>query len=663
MADLNGSQPSEIMRQTSDYTPPRSFTHWLIGRPLQTADAPRQAIGKAIGLAVFSADALSSTGYATQESLGILAAAGTIALGYVFPISIAIVVLLAILTFSYQQTIHAYPGGGGAYIVARDNLGELPAQIAGTALLTDYVLTVAVSVSSGIAQVVSAYPELFPYRVLLAAAAVVFMMVVNLRGVKESGAIFAFPTYFFVGMLFLNLVVGMFRYATGTLGAVVDPPVSSVTTTLTVVTPFLLLHAFANGTTALTGVEAISNGIPAFKEPRSRNAGITLIWMAGILAALFLGVSFITGHIAAVFSEHETVISQISRTVLGGRDLLYLATIWATTIILIMAANTAFADFPRLGALIGADGFLPRQLAFRGSRLVFSNGILALAVIAGTLIIVFQASVTRLIPLYAIGVFTSFTLSQAGMAHRWWKMGHLQPGEVIQERGSVLHYQPDWIHRMLINGLGSLATATVAAVFAITKFSEGAWIVLLLTPLLVVLFFSIHRHYQQVARRLSLERFKGLPGRRTRHRVIMPISGVHQGTLEGLRYARLLSDDVTAVHVSLEQAETERVQQKWLMWGEGTRLVVLDSPYRLFLEPLLRYLQRIIDTRQPNETITIVVPQFIPSKMWHNALHMRTADVLRGELLTRSGVVVTDVPYRLGEDEAGNDLKSPERTK
>lgn len=651
------------MRQSTDYTPPRSFMHWLIGRPLQTADAPHQAIGKLIGLAVFSADALSSTGYATQESLGVLAAAGTIALGYVFPISIAIVGLLAILTISYQQTIHAYPSGGGAYIVARDNLGDVPAQVAGAALLTDYVLTVSVSVSSGIAQVVSAYPNLFPYRVLLAVGAVIFMMTVNLRGVKESGAIFAFPAYFFVTVLLVNIGAGLFRYFTGTLGPVVDPPIPSVTNTLATITPFLLLHAFANGTTALTGVEAISNGIPAFKEPRSHNAGITLIWMACILGVLFLGVSFITGHISAVFSEHETVISQLSRTVLGSRDLLYLATIWGTTIILIMAANTAFADFPRLSAIIGADGFLPRQLAFRGSRLVFSNGIIALAIIACALIVVFQASVTRLIPLYAIGVFTSFTLSQAGMAHRWWKIGHLASGETLKERGSTLTYHRDWRGRMLVNSIGSVATAMVAAIFAITKFREGAWIVLILTPLLVLVFLSIHHHYQQVAHRLSLERFRGLPDRRTRHRVIMPISGVHQGTLEGLRYARLLTDDVTAVTVAIEPAEIERLQQKWFTWGEGTRLVVLESPYRLFLEPLLRYLQRIIDSRQPNETITIVVPQFIPSRIWHNALHMRTADVLRSELLTRSGVVVTDVPYRLDEDDLGNGNESPEKPK
>jgi amino acid transporter len=653
MPELNGSNQSDILRRTSDYTPPPSFSHWLIGRPLQTADAPHQTIGKAIGLAVFASDALSSTAYATQEILGVLAAAGTIAFGYVFPVSLAIVVLLAIVTISYEQTIHAYPGGGGAYIVARDNLGELPAQTAGAALMTDYVLTVSVSVSSGIAQVVSAYPVLLPYRVALAVAAVVFVMLINLRGVKESGAAFAVPAYFFITMMLINVGAGMLRLMTGTLGPVVDPPQVAVVTTLAAITPFLILHAFSNGTTALTGVEAISNGITAFKEPRSRNAGITLIWMSLTLGSLFLGISFLTGRIHGVFSEQETVISQLSRTVFAGRGVLYLGTIWATTIILIMAANTAFADFPRLGALIGADGFLPRQLAFRGSRLVYSNGIIALAVIASTLIIVFKASVTHLIPLYAIGVFLSFTLSQAGMAHRSWKLGHLQAGVEIREPGSVLRYRSDWKSKMLINGFGAVCTAIVVLIFATTKFRDGAWIVLILTPLLVTIFFSINRHYRNVARRLSLEGFDGLPARHARHRVIMPISGVHQGTLEGLRYARLLSDDVTAVHVSLDPAETEKVQKKWLLWGEGTRLVVLDSPYRLFVEPLLKYLQGVIQTRQPNETITIVVPQFIPSKPWHNALHMQTANVLRSELLSKSGVVVTDVPYRLAEHQAG----------
>ena len=646
MARLNGSEQSEIIRRKSEYMPPPSFANWLIGRPLRTADAPHQAIGKALGLAVFASDALSSTGYATQEVLGVLAAAGAVAYGYVFPIALAIVILLAIVTVSYEQTVHAYPGGGGSYIVARDNLGELPAQAAGTALLTDYILTVAVSVSSGIAQVVSAYPLLFPFRVPLAISAVMLIMLMNLRGVKESGRAFALLVYFFIGMMVINVVAGLVRLMDGTLEIVGDTPVPTFEVAAAI-TPFLLMHAFANGTTAMTGVEAISNGITAFKEPRSRNAGITLIWMSSILAFLFLGISFLTVHVHPVFSEHETVISQLSRTVFAGRNLLYTATIWSTTIILILAANTAFAGFPRLGAIIAADGFLPRQFTFRGSRLVYSNGIVVLAVIACALMILFQASVTRLIPLYAIGVFLSFTLSQAGMARRAWRSGHLRPGEEISRPGSVIRFERNWTLRMFVNAFGALCTATVVVLFALTKFLEGAWIVLILIPLLISLFFAIRRHYSSVARATTLVGFGGLPARRVRHRVIMPISGVHQGTLEGLRYARALSDDVTAVHVSIDPAETDRVQSEWLSWGEGTRLVILDSPYRLFLEPLLRYLESIINSKQPNEIVTIVVPQFVPTKQWHNALHMRTADLLRKELLTRSGVVVTDVPYSL----------------
>jgi amino acid transporter len=642
---------TEIMRRQSDYKPPRSLSHWLIGRPLSTADAPHQTIGKGVGLAVFASDALSSTAYATQEILGILTVAGTAALGYVFPISIAIVVLLLIVTISYEQTIHAYPGGGGAYIVSRDNLGEAYAQVAGSALLMDYILTVAVSISSGVAQIVSAYPALDRYRVHMAVAAVFLIMLVNMRGVKESGTAFAIPTYFFVAAMFITVGIGIFRFVTGSLGTVVDPPVTHLTETLVPVTAFLILHAFANGTTALTGVEAISNGITAFKEPRSHNAGITLIWMSIILGSLFLGISYLTSQIGAVYSHDETVISQLARTVFNGRGVPYLATIGATTVILIMAANTAFADFPRLGALAAADGFLPRQLTFRGSRLVYSNGILTLAVIASIFIIINRARVDLLIPLYAIGVFLSFTLSQTGMARRWLRIGRLRDGGEINSHGTTLRYEKGWRLKMLINGFGAVCTAIVMVVFAVTKFREGAWIVLIVIPLLVSLFFTIHRHYKDLASHLTLDKFSGLPARQTRHRVIMPVSGIHQGTLEALRYAKLLSDDVTAVHISMDPDETQKVQRKWKTWGEGTRLVILDSPFRLFVEPLLQYLEEIIDKRQPNETITIVVPQFIPSKRWHNALHMRTANVLRQELLSKPGVVVTDVPYQMRNEE------------
>ncbi len=591
---LEHESGTAVQHRTTEYNPPRSWRTWLIGRPLQTADAPSETINKVIGLAVFASDALSSTAYATQEILFILAAVGTAAFVYAFPISIVIVGLLAIVTLSYEQIIHAYPGGGGAYIVARDNLGELPAQVAGAALLTDYILTVAVSISSGVAQVTSAFPGLFQYRVYIAIGIVLFMMVVNLRGVRESGAAFAIPSYFFLVMMAITVAVGLIRYVAGTLGQVVNPPVMEIHE-LQAVSLFLILHAFSSGTTALTGVEAISNGVTAFREPRSRNAGITLIWMSLILGVLFLGITFLSGNIHAIPSEHETVISQLGRTVFGGRGAPYLALITATMVILAMAANTSYAGFPRLSALLGIDGFLPRQLAFRGSRLVYSYGIAALALIACLLIAVFRASVSGLIPLYAIGVFLSFTLSQAGMARRWWKSGRLARGKAVQERGSMLRYEPGWLTKMLINGFGALCTTIVTLVFAITKFRDGAWVVLILIPLLVALFSAIHRHYRRLAGHLSLDSFAE-PPRITRHRVIMPISSVHQGTLAALRYAQVLSDDVTAVHVSIDPADALKVQQKWDLWGKTVRLVILDSPYRLMIEPLLRYVEEIAAT-------------------------------------------------------------------
>lgn len=414
----------------------------------------------------------------------------------------------------------------------------MPALTAGAALLTDYVLTVAVSISSGVAQITSAFPGLAIWRVEIAVALVLLVTVINLRGVKESGAIFALPTYFFLIMMLLTVGVGFARYLAGGLGVVSDPPLLEIQQTATVGI-FLLLHAFASGTTALTGVEAISNGTTAFKQPRSRNAGVTLIWMSTILGVLFLGITFLSIQIHAIPSETETIISQLTRTAFASQGLLYLLAISSTTLILVMAANTAFADFPRLGALTAADGFLPRQLTFKGSRLVYSRGIMALAAIASALIIIFRASVTSLIPLYAIGVFLSFTLSQVGMARRWWKSGHLAAGQTLKERGSTLTYDQRWRAKMGINSLGAVATAVVMLIFAITKFHDGAWIVIILIPFLVGVFLAIHRHYKDLAAHLSLDDY-GAPPYSPRQRVILPISGVHRGTLAALRYARTL---------------------------------------------------------------------------------------------------------------------------
>ena len=652
MIDPKENQDTPFIHRTTDTKPPRNIGHFLIGRPLQTADAPHQTIGKRIGLAIFASDALSSTAYATQEILVILAAAGTAAFGYVFPISIVIVGLLAIVVISYEQIIHAYPDGGGAYVVAYDNLGYLPALVAAAALLTDYILTVSVSVSSGVAQIVSAYPALFAYRVPIAIACVMFIMLINLRGVREAGAAFAVPSYFFIAIMFITIGTGLVRFFAGTLGEIVNPPETEYFgEAVSGITAFLLLHAFSSGTAALTGVEAISNGTTAFREPRSRNAGITLIWMAFILALLFLGISFLTREVGAVPSEAETVISQLARTVFDGQGLLYLLVIIGTTVILILAANTAFAGFPRLSALLAKDGFLPRQLTFRGSRLVYSYGIVSLAGVASLLIVIFQASVTRLIPLYAIGVFLSFTLAQTGMARRWWRAGRLKPENVspahARDSRHILRYEKSWFLKMISNGFGAFCTGVVMCIFAITKFRDGAWIVLLLTPALIGVFLWVRRHYTGVASGLSLEKYGEPPPYNIRHRVIVPISSVHQGTLAALRYARMLSDDITAVHISLEPEDTERVRKRWERWGRGTRLVIVDSPYRLFLEPLLDYIEEILDTRQANETITIVVPHFVPSSRVHNVLHMQAAEMLRRELLATPGVVITEVPYQI----------------
>ena len=633
-----GAAPLPRMRRS------RRWRMWLIGRPLSSAVEDDQTIGKGIGLAVFASDALSSTAYATQEILFVLALAGTAAFHFSMPIAIAIVALLAIVTISYEQTIHAYPGGGGAYVVARDNLGEGASRVAGGALLTDYILTVAVSVSSGVAQLVSAFPGLFEWRVWLAVGFVLLVMIMNLRGVREAGAVFAIPTYFFLLMMFTTIGVAFYRHFLGGLGTVPNPPPLVIAGESQAVTLFLLLHAFSNGTTALTGVEALSTGTTAFKEPRARNAGITLIWMAVILGTLFLSITFLARHMGAIPSERETVISQVARTAFDGRNAAYYAAIAGTTLILVMAANTAFNGFPRLSAIQAADGHLPRQLLYRGSRLVFSRGIMALAVLAGTLIVIFQASVTRLLPLYAIGVFMSFTLSQAGMTRRWMKSGKLAPGEEVQEGSSLLRHDRRWRLKMIVNGTGAVLTAVVAFMFAATKFVDGAWVVLLLIPLLVAMFSAIHRHYRDMSAQLSLEDY-GAPSRIARHRVLLPISGVHRGTVAALRYALALSDDITAVYVSTDPGKARYVQEKWGLWGNGVRLVVIESPYRLLVEPLLEYVEKIADQRQPNETLTIVVPQFVPGKWWHQLLHAQTAVVLRLALLFRPGIVITNVPY------------------
>jgi amino acid transporter len=620
-----------------------SLGRLLIGKPLATREIHQQAVSRAIGLAVFASDALSSTAYATEEILVILAFAGSAFFHLSIPIALAIAALLVIVTLSYRQTIFAYPNGGGAYIVARDNLGELPAQIAGAALLTDYILTVAVSISNGIAQITSGIPALHDHRVELALLVIIVMTLVNLRGVKESGRIFAVPTYFFLAMAFLMLGVGSYQYFTGQLR-----PVQGVEMiehgVLEPLTWFLILRAFSSGCTALTGIEAISNGITAFKEPKSKNAASTLVAMSSILIVIFLGFTLLANQIGAVPSERETVISQIARAIYDNSPL-YFLTLAGTALILLMAANTSYADFPRLAALHAGDGFLPRQLTFKGSRLVFSWGIVLLGILASILVVFFRAETSALIPLYAIGVFLSFTMSQSGMVVRIWKTGHMKPGEVIKTEATTLRHDSHWRPKMALSGFGALVTGVVMIVFAVTKFTQGAWFIVLLIPCLVVFFFRIHYHYRDVANLLSLSGKK--PKRMTGPvRSLLLVEDVHAGTLRMVDYAKSLGVPWKAIHIEINPDKTPAILQKWAeRVGEG-ELEIVPSPFRQMAEPIREYVQQELE-KHPKGYLNVIMGHLAMDTFWEQALHQNSILIFNLALQGLQRVAVINVPYQI----------------
>ena len=658
----------------------------LVGRALRTEQAVHERLTKKTALAVFSSDALSSTAYATEEILLVLAVAAAATSGasftFVVPVSVGIAVLLGIVATSYRQTIHAYPSGGGAYIVAKENLGTSPGLIAAAALLVDYVLTVSVSIAAGVAAITSAvqgtrYAWLDEHRVILCLIFIAFIAIANLRGVRESGALFAAPTYLFVVSFLFMIVFGLFHYFIHG-GAAPVPAAEELKTAegyhLQPLTLFLLLGAFSNGCAALTGIEAISNGVQAFKKPEAHNAATTLIWMAILLTAMFLGTSVMAYLYHVHPKSSETVISQFARIMFTGPfGWFYYVVQAATAAILVLAANTAFADFPRLASLLARDRFLPRQFANRGDRLVFSNGIVILAVFSGLLVTAFGGDTSRLIPLYAVGVFLSFTLSQSGMVVHWLReraklraalkqrakqvaasnvdvSGLADPG--LHDSESRTYFVTDdvtapanWKKSLAINAVGALATFVVLCVFIATKFIHGAWIVVVVIPLLVLLFRAIHNHYVMVARQLSTE---GLdPVRPIKHNVIVPISGIHRGVVAALQYAQSIATDrVQAVYVDFEEEATAALKDKWETWGAGVQLVVLPSPYRELTRPLLRHISRL---RRDNsdQIITVVLPEFIPARWWQHFLHNQSSLLLKGSLLFKKGVIVTSVPYHL----------------
>ncbi len=618
------------------------FKRLIVGKPIATSEEDHQRIGKPIALAVFASDAISSTAYATEEMLLVLlmAVAFPMSHDYLVPLSIAAVVLLLIVGSSYTQTIHAYPDGGGAYVVSRENIGSGAALVAGASLLVDYTLTVAVSVSSGVLAIGSAFDfnDKAALRVGLCLFFVALMCLGNLRGLKEAGKVFAVHTYFYVVMLALFLGGGFYKLFTGNLGELSTGPQLAQSfeedhTLMASATLFVLMRAFSSGAVVLSGVEAISNGVPDFKKPESRNASQTLWMMAAILGTGFLGISILARHLRPVVQESgETILSQMAKSIFGGENLLYFGLQFGTFAVLILAANTAYAGFPRLSSLIARDGFLPRQLGNRGDRLVFSNGILALSAMAGLLIVVFQAEVSALIPLYAVGVFTGFTLSQFGMIRH-----HLRLRE------------PNWRRKLVVNAVGCFATGSVLLVVVYSKFFIGAWIPVVVIPIIVLVFRRIHRHYESIRLRMAAE-----PGEKVRRRtntVIVLVGQVTKGSLTAIAYARSLNPDrLVAVSVVSTAEEQERITTAWEDHAIPVELQTLYSPYRELSRPILRYVDD-LERNEGDDFLTVVVPEFTLDHWWQQLLHNQSALVLRTRLRSRPDTVVTSVPFHVTNDE------------
>lgn len=600
---------------------------WLVGDPLKSTQARHERLSKTIALAIFSSNAISSVAYGTEEILLVLVLAGAAAVAWSIPVSLAILFLVLVLTISYRQIIYEYPEGGGAYVVAKTNLGEKPALVAAAALMIDYVLTVAVSVAAGVAAITSAIPDLFTHRETLGLVAIIFMVIMNLRGVRESGKFFAVPTYFAIGALGLLVVAGTmkpFFFAT------VPPSAGSVTPdkAMESLTLFLILRSFAAGCSAVTGMEVISNGVKAFRHPESKNAATTMIWMSAILASLFMGVSWMAYHYGLLPKADETIMSQLARLTFGTGAIYYAIQI-ATMMLLVLAANSAFAGFPHLASILARDGFMPHQMATFGDRLVFSNGIIILGFLAGLLLVIFRGDAHALIPLYAIGVFVSFTLSQSGMVRRW-----------LVKKG------PHWRKKLIVNGIGAVTTGVATIIIASTKFMHGAWIVFLLVTILILMFQGIRSHYKAVAEQIALDRRGTRPPLPRRNIVIIPISGLNRAVVRAVDFARSRPGEIRAIYVDLDPEESAKVKIQWAQWGGGINLIALASPYRSVLGSLIEYIEEILE-KEPNTWVTVVIPEILPARWWQNILHNQRAFMLKAALLFKERVILIDVPFHL----------------
>ncbi len=608
----------------------RQFKRLLVGAPLATTQLVQERLSKAKALAVFSSDNLSSSAYATEEILLVLILAGTVAFNWSVPIALAIAALVAVVATSYRQTIRAYPSGGGAYLVAEENLGTLPGLVAGASLLVDYTLTVAVSVAAGVAAITSAAPVLHDERVLLAVLFVAVITLGNLRGIRESGTIFAIPAYIFIASFGSMLVVGLVRLLIDADLQAAAPP-NAVAAGTQGVGLLLILRAFSSGSAALTGIEAVSNGVPNFKPPESKNAATVMVWMAAILTFFFVGLTVLAYRFDVTPSETKTVVAQVAETVFGKTPLFYIVQA-ATAMILILAANTSFNGLPILASVMARDGFLPRQFAFRGDRLAFSYGIVALGTSSAGLLVLFGAETHRLIPLYAVGVFVGFTLSQLGMVVHWHK---------TREGG--------WTRSLVINGVGAVATGVVAVIIAATKFVSGAWITLLGIAFLTYLFVAIRRHYDEVRRQLEVATPAPAASQQVPQRgqpVLLPVDDVNEAVRRTVEHARTVSDNITALHVTDDVEQAEELRQRWEEIIPDVPIVIIESPYRSFIAPILAYIDA-LDHAHPGETITVVLPEFVPNYFWQAILHNQAAIPLKKALLSRPNTVVIDMPYRI----------------
>lgn len=644
-----------------------SVKRFLIGAPFPTSQEMHERLDKVRALAVFASDPISSNAYATEAIMGVLVILGSAGLQLTMPIALAVAGLVLMVVFSYIQTILHYPQGGGAYMVAKDNLGRLPSLVAGAALLTDYILTVAVSSSAGVRAVTSAFPEVWPYRVWLALFAVLFVTWMNLRGARESGTIFALPTYAFVGGVWLVILIGLVRYF-GLFGVTPLEPLPEALAAEESVVGFafvwLILRAFAGGTTALTGIEAISDGVQAFKQPEAKNAVKTMVAMGIMAMSLFVGISYLATHLHLVpLEEGESILSQMTRMISGGvpgGSFLYLWVQAFTALILFLAANTGYQDFPRLSYFLARDGFMPRWLQNRGDRLVFSSGIVVLTVISSVLIILFRADEIRMLPLYALGVMISFTLSQSGMFVLMGKIGKLRPGESEPTNVTEIHYDPHWRWKRAVNAVGATVTGLVFLVLVATKFVEGAWIVVLLIPLMVALFLSIHRHYDSVANTLSTRGLQEDDFVPVAPVVIVPIADIHRGTIRALKYARRIGGDVRAVSIATSPEVHERLERRWARFPnltEGIRYDIIDYDFRDILDPLIDYIGHVNNAEFPGQLVTVVVPEFIAESFWAGFLHNQTANFLRRRLRNEENLIIIDVPFHVESTDEVQDVK------